>query len=952
MCSTAAGPAAAATATATAGSPSSRRTPSTPGRRSPSATAAANSATAAASSATTATNQASTATTKASEASTSASNASTSETNAASSASTASTKASQASTSETNAASSETNAASSASSASSSASTATTQASTATTKASEASTSATNSASSATASASSASTASTQASTATTQASNAASSASSASGSASTATTQASTATTQASTATTKASEASVSAAAALVSKLAAASSANDINVAAIDASISDTAVDVFIYDTSKDSDGGQWRKRTQGTSWYNETLNTSTRGSRKEFPSVAVIVAESNQVTIYDGDDPDMPMWASWSRYNAPSQSLTWWRDARSATSVSALNGIVTFGQEVNGDSASGLNFIAFTRDIVGRHSNHASYGGVGMDASSGVKEENLTVGSLGSIVNATVNDVAMTVLPNAPIDSTTNLPIPTIAIASDGGVSVIKDDGSVVDITYTNYEQIHHISFRDDGALVYSSDVSPNGRFIHVDYEIPNSDVSKGAGYLGVNNDEYYYNNTNNYSGRSLYLLENGYVRGIAGGAIGGTKGLNRISPSRIDDTKGSVAYITSDYSTGHMVGDIKLAALSDTDDTDVVGSTNLITAQGMDGTITGHQGSVTLSADKTYKLTITTVGSVHLNWRQDNASSTIAKSSPLGGYALPTGTSTTYITGLASFSINSWNTGTISSYAITEVTSDRSVNSKPLNVHGTITKAPVATGADLVAYSGFSSSNYLEQPYNSDLDFGAGDFSVMGWVKASDTGSSNVTIMRREGQTGLGAWRFRSRGGKASLWISDDGVTSIEEAIGTSDVDNGVWHFLVGVKSGTSNLKMYVDGALETTASLSTATGSLNSSDAALYIGNNATFNSSEPWPDSLALLRISATAPSAEQIAKIYEDEKVLFTENAKATLYGTSDAVTALAHDSDTNLLHVGTSSGRSVFSGLRRVDNTTTAVGAAISASNGLVVED
>ena len=74
--------------------------------------------------------------------------------------------------------------------------------------------------------------------------------------------------------------------------------------------------------------------------------------------------------------------------------------------------------------------------------------------------------------------------------------------------------------------------------------------------------------------------------------------------------------------------------------------------------------------------------------------------------------------------------------------------------------------------------------------------------------------------------------------------------------------------------------------------------------------------------------------------------------MYEDEKVLFQENAKATLYGSSDAVTALAYDDDTDLLHAGTSAGRSVFQGLRRVDNTTDAVGAAISASNGLVAED
>ena len=51
---------------------------------------------------------------------------------------------------------------------------------------------------------------------------------------------------------------------------------------------------------------------------------------------------------------------------------------------------------------------------------------------------------------VNVTINDVAMTVLPNAPIDADTGLPVPTIAVATDGGVSVIKDDGSVVDITY----------------------------------------------------------------------------------------------------------------------------------------------------------------------------------------------------------------------------------------------------------------------------------------------------------------------------------------------------------------------------------------------------------------------------------------------------------------------------------------------------------------------
>ena len=57
------------------------------------------------------------------------------------------------------------------------------------------------------------------------------------------------------------------------------------------------------------------------------------------------------------------------------------------------------------------------------------------------------------------------------------------------------------------------------------------------------------------------------------------------------------------------------------------------------------------------------------------------------------------------------------------------------------------------------------------------------------------------------------------------------------------------------------------------------------------------------------------------------------------------------LYGTSDDVKAIAYDDETNILHAGTSSGRSEFCGLNRINNTTTAVATAISASNGFIAE-
>ena len=133
----------------------------------------------------------------------------------------------------------------------------------------------------------------------------------------------------------------------------------------------------------------------------------------------------------------------------------------------------------------------------------------------------------------------------------------------------------------------------------------------------------------------------------------------------------------------------------------------------------------------------------------------------------------------------------------------------------------------------------------------------------------------------------------------------------------------------------------------MMIYVNGALDATVS-----GVFNvSSDGAILRFGRAINVSALPLYGDLALWRISATAPTPDQIAKIYEDERRLFQPGAACTLFGTSDAVTALAHDPKTNLLHAGTSQGRSVFDGLLRVANTETPVTIAISAVSGMIAE-
>jgi NADP-dependent 3-hydroxy acid dehydrogenase YdfG len=174
-----------------------------------------------------------------------------------------------------------------------------------------------------------------------------------------------------------------------------------------------------------------------------------------------------------------------------------------------------------------------------------------------------------------------------------------------------------------------------------------------------------------------------------------------------------------------------------------------------------------------------------------------------------------------------------------------------------------------------------------------------------------------------------------------------GGTLLLQTDDG-TAVSNLFSNS-ARLGQWtQFCCTVTNSGTNLEWFMNGV--SVASSTVTARDVTNTAAVLRIGEKVT--ESRPMDGSFALIRISGTVPSPEQIKKIYEDEKFLFQENAKATLYGTSDAVTALAYDDDTELLHVGTSAGRSVFQGLTRIDNTTDAVGSAISASNGLVAED
>jgi hypothetical protein len=893
----------------------------------------------------------------------------------------------------------------------------------------------------------------------------------------------------------------------------------DDLQLAEISAAVGGTAVDVFVYDTSRDSDGGKWRERTQNTSWYNEKLNTATRGARREFPAVAVIVAEANKVTIYDGDDPDLSMWMV---FNASGGRMIW---ATQLSCVNSLNAKLSIGSP-----GSGFRYIDFISEDM------REWRTTGVNSISGnISERNAGDLSLQDIpgqdviVNQIINDIAMTVLPNAPVDPATGLPTPTIAVAcgdgSSSGFSIINHDGTVANKSYIESAKSQSVSFTSDNRLVVSQKRNSNGDIWVAIYDNLTTSTSTTGVIVHDPNISVKYNDINYLN---LPNILSGTTGTIGDKYIMSENGLTLIDEGEtyVDDDGakiyGMAAYATSKYNTGWMPGDIKLAALSDSvvenvgvDESELVpngtfdlntnnwSSTNSTTLsvdnqrlklQGMGSSYPTAYTSVNVVEGIEYEVsaeyisnsnsfsgrirvssssplggdivngTIKSAGTTHVNrftapstgsvyialmlqdsggnssgiWDNvsvkrsgelitngDFSNGTTGWSGLSGGvlsidnerlkieettnavdaYAvnssvIPTVVGKKYIitwqfikgtnTGFSvrfgnggdqtsdyksntvgeytddgyysfeftatatelnlSFIVNEASTyGFVDNVSVRPVEADRSVNDNGLQIFGEINKTPVAPGADLVAYSGFSENNYLVQPYNADLDF-TDTMSIMLWVKGV-TGNFNPIDRGTRGVDHSYGLYLKDAGGDIRFYYSVDGTTDlrVEIADGASLIQSG-WHH-VAVCTSEGKIKMYVDGKLLKTADQVGNFYSQSINQNGLRVGRGSINSAS--WEDHLlAALRISATAPTAEQIAKIYRDEKPLFQQGAQATLYGTSDAVTALAYDQKTELLHVGTASGRSDFSGLSRVHQTNSPVTTCIDAEDGLIAEN
>ena len=327
---------------------------------------------------------------------------------------------------------------------------------------------------------------------------------------------------------------------------------------------------DVFFYDTTKDSDGGAWRYNStaQASSWYNEAFST-TRGKKKEFPEKAYIVSSTSYVDIIDAVENKL-----WMRFTGGTNNVL---ATSSLLSVTALNGTIYLGDSY----ASGRRLIRvrLITDSVEIHStgNHYLYSGTIAERNSAKSQTSIDTTQV--IINTIVNDVSVAVISGKTY----------VAVATDGGVSVINEtDGTVTNI-YTSawtYNMSRNVFFA--GSTLYASNTGsgnyPNDAVVYVFYN-----ANTLSGTVNWSSGNYSYNgwastprlmmaNAANISPKGLYVTSGtSTVDGTSNTiyiAFNGGAGdaLTVLQEKQGDEAHGSVKYYDKNHITEEMVGAIK--------------------------------------------------------------------------------------------------------------------------------------------------------------------------------------------------------------------------------------------------------------------------------------------------------------------------------------------------------------------------------------------
>ena len=197
-----------------------------------------------------------------------------------------------------------------------------------------------------------------------------------------------------------------------------------------------------------------------------------------------------------------------------------------------------------------------------------------------------------------------------------------------------------------------------------------------------------------------------------------------------------------------------------------------------------------------------------------------------------------------------------------------------------------------------------------------SYLNCGTSSTLaDLGSSSMTISTWLKVSQTastGSTNV-IMSNSGGTSAGYFRLALNNASSSVAVGTLYTSSGAQTVtGSTTLTDGSWHHLSYVVDSTnSKLKLFVDGAIDSSASI-TGTQSAPSGSPSVYIG--ALNTSSSYLLGYLDDVRIHNVSLTASQVSEMYNNVNLkkgkLVLKTNDGTGVESSDLVRSLVLNSD------------------------------------------
>jgi len=237
-----------------------------------------------------------------------------------------------------------------------------------------------------------------------------------------------------------------------------------------------------------------------------------------------------------------------------------------------------------------------------------------------------------------------------------------------------------------------------------------------------------------------------------------------------------------------------------------------------------------------------------------------------------------------------------GMVAYITSLYNTGwmhgnTVRCFLANSKSADRSVKAATLVENGTVTETVNAGGVN--TYGATSAVDYFEEPTSADWNnIGTGDFWFDMWATGNlqfnslfelgNIGGDHVTAYISSGSSAV---TFRVKKGAAANYDSLSGFSSSDTA----------WQKLSFIRDA-GVLYIYINGSMVKSFAVAT---DISIPTATLRIGN-----ATSAWStgyNNMALFKVGLTAPSAEQVKFMYDQEKQLFGTDSKALL--TASAVT-------------------------------------------------